>query len=52
MQVNDDPNASAGNVVLMTLVGLLLAGLGVAVYRPLLRPETTAAEQPPTMSRV
>lgn len=37
MQVNDDPNAAAGNVVLMTLVGLLLAGLGVAVYRPLLR---------------
>ena len=37
MQVNDDPNARAGDVVVMASVGLLLLALGVAVYRPLLR---------------
>ena len=33
MQVNDDPNADTANVVMMSVVGLALAALGVAVYQ-------------------
>ena len=35
MRVNDDPNITTANVVVMCAVGLALAALGVAVYRPL-----------------
>jgi hypothetical protein len=35
MYVNDDPNASAGNAVFMTLLGLAFAALALTLYRPL-----------------
>jgi hypothetical protein len=35
MYVNDDPNASAGNAVFMTVLGLAFALLALALYRPL-----------------
>jgi hypothetical protein len=42
MYVNDDPNASGGNAVFMTALGLALAALAVWVYRPLFRPSLSA----------
>jgi hypothetical protein len=36
MQINDDPNATAANVVVMSVAGLVLAVLGIALYWPLL----------------
>lgn len=35
MYVNDDPNASTGNVVFMTLLGLSFAVLAIVLFRPL-----------------
>jgi len=37
MDVNDDPNASGGNTVLMVTLGVAFALLAFAVYRPLAR---------------
>lgn len=42
--VNDDAAATVGTAVLMSLVGLALALLGLAVYRPLLRSRPAAAD--------
>jgi hypothetical protein len=44
MYVNDDPNASAGNVAFMTVLGLAFAVLALTLYRPLFgRPPRTSA---------
>jgi hypothetical protein len=43
MYVNDDPNASAGNAIFMTVLGLAFAALALALYRPLLLPHADAA---------
>jgi len=37
MYVNDDPNATAGNAIAMTILGLAFAMLAVSVYLPLFR---------------
>jgi uncharacterized membrane protein YdcZ (DUF606 family) len=37
MQINDDPNASASNTIVMTVLGAAFVLLALAVYRPLLR---------------
>jgi hypothetical protein len=37
MQVRDDPAASIGNTVLMSVLGVVLVVLAVVVYRPLVR---------------
>ncbi len=37
MYVNDDPNASGGSALFMTMLGLAFVGLGVAIFRPLVR---------------
>jgi len=37
MYVNDDPNATAGNAIAMTILGLAFAILAVSVYLPLVR---------------
>jgi hypothetical protein len=44
MYVNDDPNASAGNVAFMTVLGLAFAMFALSLYRPLFgRPPTTGS---------
>jgi hypothetical protein len=42
MYVNDDPNASAGNAVFMTALGIAFAALALWVYAPLFRPRLVA----------
>jgi hypothetical protein len=37
MVADDDPNASTGNAVLMSALGLVFLVLALVVYRPLLR---------------
>jgi hypothetical protein len=37
MYVNDDPNATVGNAIAMTLLGLAFAMLAITVYLPLFR---------------
>jgi hypothetical protein len=39
MYVNDDPNATVGNAIAMTILGLAFAMLAVSVYLPLVRSE-------------
>jgi hypothetical protein len=46
MWIRDDPNGTSVNVVMMCVVGAALALLGVAVYRPLLRPDRS---RPPVL---
>lgn len=47
MYLNDDPNASGGNAVFMTALGLAFAALAVFVFRPLLHEHGELVNRPP-----
>ena len=46
MYINDDPNATAGNAVFMTALGLAFATLAVVLYWPLVRPQSRSEPRP------